>query len=240
MPGWRADTLDKFFQKDVKLYPEQALLMDTATGRFEPFGHVNPNLSLFQEPSPTFPDPNDPKKTKEQWLQEWLDFKSWSLGAPLNTTKPTAFDTFLAEIAERVRRYNAAMYWMRRLHFHENDVPIKDPPKWNKHGDKLEKLDNLTASDFQTLVTNAEQEWNDAVDSLNLLLAGNDPLPSSDSHSDQGFKFTSADMVEVNGYIVSMRIVSSQPQTTSDYHTTQVGGSSSSHISISSAFSNGG
>ncbi len=116
---------------------------------------------------------------------------------------------------------------MRRLHFHENAVPAGGPPPRNPHGDKDSgnPLPDPESPEFRQLVAGAEAEWSTAVDKLNELLAvdANSPI----SH---GCGPTMADMVEVNGYIVSMRVVAERQGG-------EVGGSESSHISISSAFS---
>jgi hypothetical protein len=58
-------------------------------------------------------------------------------------------------------------------------------------------------------------------------------------HTNYGsLKISAADMIEVNGYIVSMRVIAdnSNQDGSGTYRTTQIGGSSS-HVSISSAFS---
>jgi hypothetical protein len=121
---------------------------------------------------------------------------------------------------------------MRRLHFHENATPIKDPPAPNPNGDPppyndpRNPLPPTPRSEFKDLVDKAKHEWLVAVKKLNALINGDDP------DFDQNFYPTTADMVEVNGYIVSMRIVSTERS-----RMLQIGGSSSSHIYISAAFS---
>jgi len=237
MPGWRCDTLDRLFDEEY-FYPEQ--LLRVKSGMYDPFGHVNPTADILKEPppAPASSNPND----VQAWQAQWLVFNTWVLGAPLNTTNPSTFDQFLAEIGKRVRRYNAALYWMRRLHFHENDQPISKPPAYNEHGDKQKDLPDLSTTqgkkDFQTLVDNAINEWEGAVQALNEILAGEGQWAGTE------FESTGADMIEVNGYIVSMRIISKIEDDGDSVrgrhppaHMMEVGGSSSSHISISSAFS---
>jgi hypothetical protein len=209
MPGWRPDTLKS---ETEKLFPEEALYQDPTNARMAPF------QPPFEEP-PLF-DPNDARSGAA-----WHDFHSWMVGSPLPSQPTNAFDKFLTEIARRVRNYNAAIYWMRRLHFHENAVPIGTPPDPNPNGDKVKgALPAKQTQDFKDLVSEAEAGWKSVVDDLNDLLAGRE--------ADYDFPLTTADMIEVNGYIVSMRIVSHE-QTAAK----EIGGSSSSHIYISSALS---
>ena len=223
MPGWRGDTLGRFLTGDETFYPEQLLRVEN--GHYDPFGHVNPNANILKPPPPD--PPQDPEELRK-WQQQWLEFNTWVLGAPRKTEKRTTFDDFLDEIGNRVRRYNAALYWMRRLHFHENDIPISKPPDYNENGDDEKDLPDLSTTDgkekFEALAKKAVARWEKAVKDLNQILAGEGEWERRE------FEDTNADMIEVNGYIVSMRVIS-KPENR------ELGGSSSSHISISSAFS---
>lgn len=222
MPGWHADT-----QGAKKLFPEEALLGKVGFHAFPVPKHPVVKGKAFAEPGAGASD------------TAWIAFNQWILGEAIPANPISKFDTLLAEIAKRVRRYNAAMYWARRLHFHENATPVAIVPAANPDGPKDERdlgaspLDK-TDPRFSGWVSNAEGEWSGAVDGLNAILA--------DDPAGYGFVGVMADMIEVNGYIVSMRIVASDAkgaETLSDdeRRILEFGGSSSSHVSVSSAFS---
>jgi hypothetical protein len=88
MPGWHADTIINLqdSNNDICFFPEELLLRD-ASGNYEPFPVPN-----------TFPagDPFDDSGGGTQWI----------LGSPFKQKQGDAFDKFLAEIANMVRRYN--------------------------------------------------------------------------------------------------------------------------------------
>ncbi len=219
MPGWRPDTKNGGNQK---LYPEEMLLKENE--KFAAFRHPKENKSILTEPDPMAP------------AAEWHEFNSWIVGSPLKTGSSKEFDMFLNSLARFVRRYNAALYWMRRLHFHENAtaMPEQEFPR-NSHGDQDngEDLPDKGTQKFRDWVADAEKAWKVRIDELNYLLAGK----LGDSF-DFGFIDTKADMIEVNGYIVSMRVVAQEkPWTAKDVGIKQIGGSSSSHVSINAAFS---
>jgi hypothetical protein len=221
LPGFLPDT---FVDDGQYLFLEEAIL--TSPG-FKAFAAPATGGAAFQEPAP-----GDPATA-------WTDFNSWILGAPFNPTidpathKPVPFDALLQDIATRIRKYNAALYWMRRLHFHEKaqllNIPINSAPPRNPHGDLAPDPINPTAPNFGSLVQAAQQNWKDAVNGLNdILLNGNND-----------FEYIWGDLVQVNNYIISMRIAASNvlPTLKSGAKIYEVGGSSSSHTSISSAFS---
>src|SRR5258708_418341 len=124
------------------------------------------------------------------------------LGAPFTKKDKDEFEDVLDKIAGRVRRYNAALYWMRRLHFHEKisllKIKIKNAPPRNPNGDNdngaNDDPNNWKDAYFVQKIPAAQEEWKQAVDSLNNLLDG----------TDSSFKYIFADMVQVNDYIVSM------------------------------------
>jgi hypothetical protein len=225
MPGWRADTQSN---GAIKFFQEEAV------------HGVSGVLEYF--PPPRFPTPDNPageyfaEPKQPAQPTDWNTFNKWMLGVLLPDPAVAPFDKFLTELAARVRRYNAALYWMRRLHFREHAPSSQQLPR-NPSGDQdggNPLPDPITnRDDFATLVQGAITAWTGAADKLNNLLAG---LEST--VYDQGFKTTMADMVEVNGYIVSMRVVSSPSSVPPPGHeqSKEMGGSSSSHISISSAF----
>jgi len=229
-PRWCPDTQK---QGAVKFFQEETLWAEKGTGNLAHF----PVPNDFVEPCPEFNVPTtDPDfyTKREDWHNQWKQFNELLFGFKLQMPQnPTADDpdffAFLTALADQARRYNAALYWLRRLHFYKKGLG-KDYPPFNPHGDELKDGIDPTNSEFQGLVTRAEDRWQTTIDDMNKLLNGHD---SSLVH---GFKYTRADMVEVNGYIISMRVVS-QKAALLKKHGKEIGGSSSSHISISSAFS---
>jgi len=234
MPGWRADTADVGNPKDEYYFEEEAIAQRNVNGAY--VYHRFPPPNLFPEPPqgqhPTpFKEPANPND-----YAAWHTFNQWMLGGFLDEDSTTDFDILLNEISKRVRRYNAALYWLRRLHFAEDAPPNSTPPPSNPHGDNDDN-GNYTpvkgTADFKNRVSLAEDEWMNAVDSLNKIFSG-DEVP----HPNPNLPYIAADMIEVNGYIVSMRIIAQKDDfkakgTVGAY---EVVGSSSSHISISSAF----
>jgi len=230
MPGWHADT-----QADgmVTLFPEEMLRRTSGSnGKFEHFPvpgeKIGKSEAKDSRQMEKFTEPPPLDRSKPETAVAWCDFNQWFLGTPLvddPKKKDKFFFDFLNEIANHVRRYNAALYWMRRLHYLEN-VTGTQPPR-NPHGDKepATGMPDPGTLEFDALITQAQYEWDKVVEDLNALLNGEKKT------SNHGFTDTKADMVEVNGYIVSMRIVSQKRPWLKE-----IGGSSSSHFSVSSAF----
>jgi hypothetical protein len=208
LPGWLPDTT-------VNLYPEEAIHRDSDNG-FD-----------------AFVPPNDKNPFENAVL---------ILGSPFDKdpNKYTDFEKLLAEIAHSARRYNAALYWIRRLHFHlraVSDVAFKintAPPR-NPNGDdddpnhdvskwKLPEFGDPNDPSSQP-TRKAQDKWEQAVKDLNNSL-------TAPKH---GFNQIWADMIQVNGYIVSIRLVA-DTNSTGGIGILEMGGSSS-HISLSSAFS---
>lgn len=193
------------------LFPEEAI-------------STNLGLNAFPTPNSQGNDFDEPSSTAS--AQDWNTFNAWMLGGPF-TNKGSEFDQLLENLANQVRKYNAALYWMRRLHFYETLTLghlAKTKPPRNPHGDKD---GNVPPSqwNFGTLITAAQANWDTESGNLNYML--NNPGAS--------FDYLLADMIQVNDYIVSMRVVA-QPKH-GPLNIFELGGSSSSHISISSAFS---
>jgi hypothetical protein len=226
LPDWLADTsVEKGDDnKDYFLFPEEAIHQDKNYGfdAFFPPGTQAP----FEDPIPI-------------------------LGAPFNKDPNSHFDLLLSNIALWARNYNAALYWMRRLHFHlkhrlfPKDFKINTAPPRNPHGDNDDPNHDVSEwqlnefNDANTLpIKQAQERWGDAITKLNGFLATPQDVVLPDG-TPKTFKQVWADMVQVNGYIVSIRLVADEK----DYNplsklgVLEMGGSSSSHISISSAFS---
>ncbi len=222
-PGWAPDTADLGGPKIKYWFPNEAIglrIVDPVSKKKEliPFKTPKGNSVDFDEPG----TPGHPATPQER-----LDFLSWILGADL--TKPTdpkddqVFFNFLNELAPLVRRYNAALYWLRRVHYAANDPGDSPPMPRNPHEPDQDnaptpplKTDPKLKTDY---IPAAQQEWTKAIDALNAKLSDGPVLID-----------IKADMLEVNGYIVSMRVVCNRADR-------QIGGSSSSHVSISSTFS---
>jgi len=227
LPGWLPDTtvIDEQY-----LFLEEAL--HKGTGGFDAFAAPRTAAGAFQEPLPT----DSPDK--------WNSFNSWILGAPFTKKPGDDFDALLEEIANCARRYNAALYWMRRLHLYEKakllNIPISTPPLRNPHGDHDRGPNDdpakWTDEDFKRMIPEAQKDWNMAVKGLDSVLKRTGSLGS-----------IWADMIQVNDYIVSMRIVSqttyADPPKSANAElptkpkTVPYIGGSSSHISVSSALS---
>ena len=150
------------------------------------------------------------------------DSKKWALGSKLVKLEDAPGEDYgltdrIRKLATLARTYNAALYDLRRVHFYWD---YKDEPKvaWpppNPHGKLRDIPDTSNVNTFRNKWARpAEEEWKNACDKLT------DFLDTPKLH---------ADMVTVNGYIISMRVVVEKDAQ-------EVGGSSS-HISLSSAFS---
>lgn len=176
------------------------------------------------------PQTNDPAN--------WHAFNAWILGVPF-VNRGTEFDSVIFRIAQKARNYNAALYWMRRLHFHETyyhrgdsvKPPVKPspvPPPRNPKGDKDMNVpaDQWGLPHFKAWAKKAQGDWKDAVKDLNQALKAASHPP---------FKHIWVDMIQVNDYIVSMRVVGRAD----DIGHREIGGSSSSHIYVSSPFASG-
>lgn len=219
MPGWRPDMTTANFEY---LFPEEAIFRDNQRKfhAFPPPTHPDASLPADKRPFKD-PEPNDPDAIKRK-------FNEWILGVPFVNTddkKNTEFDKVVKELLRLARNYNAALYWMRQLHFHEKksqEIGTAPPP--NANGD-LGPLPT-TPDEHLNAVKAAQARWKVVVNELNALLAGG------------GHKFKSffVDFVQVNDYIVSARIVGDE-RVPDNIAVEELGGSSSSHISISSAFS---
>jgi hypothetical protein len=168
--------------------------------------------------------------------------KKWILGSRLDMRHPTDFTRFLQRLAVRLRQYNGSLYRLRRLHFYsyykDRDPRKVNFPRPNPHGDPKTTPDPKNDSPrFQQMVKEAEADWVKVTDQVNDLLE----KAYSDNNS-LGVKLLAADMIAANGYIVAMRVVANKARTAAGHGAAgepppEPGGSDSSHVSISSAFS---
>jgi hypothetical protein len=222
MPGWHSDAeVDDSNSNDHKRGPE--LFLEEAIERnathFVPFETPQvENKNPFDEPQPGDTD------------GQWLKFNQWMLGKRLEEPA-SGQDRQLFQLLERLsrlaRNYNAALYRLRRLHYYKysGNKPGHDPmPPRNPHGETDDPNPGDNA-EFQRQVEEAECDWRKCTHAI-------------DTELDQQVSGMTviADMIEVNQYIVSMRVVLQKPEASGEHRTQQVGGSSS-HVSISSPFS---
>jgi len=241
LPQWHSDVEEGACGEKIHLFLEEGLRR--SDGKFEPFpvpsvpkpppGTSQKKGQIKQaQPEPSyFEEPKDPAG--------WEQFNKWILGHGLSKIPPTDFDNLLSDLANLVRKYNACLYRLRRLHFYkhsDNKAGDSFPPPGPSE-DPKETIDPVgDPAGFDWKVKVAQHDWTVATQNLDQFI---DRKPDK---SYGGLAITSADMIEVNGYIVSMRIIANpaeptQPTTEGTVRIREVGGSSSSHISISSAFS---
>ena len=208
-PGWFPDGADVGSALAEPLFQEEVVGIKKVQGK----DHIVP----FGIPFPDFAK-KDPSNI-------------WALGHKLKQgTGGQTFTDFVRRLALRARQYNGSLYRLRRLHFYwyyqDQAAGTVDWPGQNPDGKpkETEAPDPKDLGDFQGRVTAAETDWMQVTDQLNSLLeSGRD-----NSGNYKPGKFA-ADMVTANGYIISMRVVIMLPG--------KEPGGSSSHISISSAFS---
>lgn len=209
MPGWWPDSDPANPKKG--LFPEEMIFAE--------------NAQYFAFPTPETPggnpfdEPGIPASDADR-----LKYNQWILGGPIfDKVEPEPpLSTVVRELAVLARNYNASLYWMRRLHFHETDAAGKHSPPPNPHGplEETASFPPLTDPKFSKAVQAAEEVWAKACKAIDDYL-GSPHL---------GLENIRIDAVEVNGYIVSLRVLARS-------NLKEVGGSSSSHVSVSSPFS---
>lgn len=171
---------------------------------------------------------------------EWNVFNKWILGSPLDEKdegNPNLFTEYIRELAILCRHHNAALYSMRRMHYALN-APIGSSEMQmnpNGHADDKKAVPSSVTLAFKTAVKEAENRWEDATRKLRNFIR--DGL----SQEEENFNII-ADMIEVNNYVVSMRVVARSPNSAQKspndmIRTREYTGISSSHVSLSSAFS---
>ncbi|HEY0549681.1 MAG TPA: hypothetical protein VGF13_08770, partial [Verrucomicrobiae bacterium] len=180
----------------------------------------------FSEPGQTAP------------AEEWNTFNKWILGDPIPqpaiNEKP--FIKMIRDLAMHVRRYNASLYRLRRLHYYVysgNDPLQPGMPPRNPFGDLPDPIPQLGSPEFQIRIEKAEYDWEKVTKDIDAFIE----RKSSTAYG--GLEVVAADMSEVNGYIVSMRLIAEVPSKKSKsggIEPEEVGGSSS-HVAITSAFS---
>jgi hypothetical protein len=138
--------------------------------------------------------------------------KKWILGGPLATTPPpgqTQLTQLIRDLAVKVRKYNASLYRLRRIHycnkFHD-DANKKYWPHPNPDGGDEKDPTAGSTSDVTKRVSDAEQNWCTVTDDLDSFLeSAKKGYPFAPAQSK--IQLLGVDMVEVNNYIISMRVV---------------------------------
>ncbi|PWU08853.1 MAG: hypothetical protein C5B50_28655 [Verrucomicrobia bacterium] len=167
--------------------------------------------------------------------------KRWILGKKLvkpeeAPAKYIPFTFFVRRVARLARQYNASLYRLRRLRFYSDYKDKLDQPgtvKWPENNPWTKKPGIPNPKDskaFGDMVQDAEGDWNTVTNNFHNYLKN-----TGDTTDKFNFTLQGADMVTANGYIVSMRIVVQGPPS-QGIGILEVGGSSS-HVSLSSAFS---
>ncbi len=216
-PGWHSDatvrTLDLGHPERVVIEPAEALAKG-ADGHPIPFPIPSFHGKPFEEPA------------HHDRPEEWLEFvRHWILGHPIVERDSREFYLLLLELAQLARNYNASLYRLRRLRFFHKAVNDRKPgplPPRNPHGE-IDDPEPCDPARFAEQVQRAEADWKKTTAELDAYIDG----------EHHGLKIATADMVEVNRYIVSMRIILAPP---TGIHTLKAG-TSSSLVSISSNFS---
>lgn len=165
--------------------------------------------------------------------------KKWILGGAIAETAPLGHEQFTAlvrALAVKVRKYNASLYRLRRIHYCNRFDPTKHywPHPNPDGGDEKDP----TAGDVPKRVSDAEKDWCTVTDDLDSFLERaktgypNNPNDPNDPNIKRVIKLVGLDMTAVNSYVIAMRvvvesIVAAPPEVCG----------SSSQVSISSPFS---
>ncbi|HTG45591.1 MAG TPA: hypothetical protein VK633_13795 [Verrucomicrobiae bacterium] len=135
------------------------------------------------------------------------DATRWTFGQPLNSKPDDEFDERLDGLLTKIREYNVRLYDMRWHHLH---LAGNTNPN--------ENLTIISCQHEQDPAA-AQDKWCQAVRALRKYL-----------HEDH--KNMIIDVVEVNKYIVSVRVIEMMASAPGTMRTLQLGGSSSSHMFI--------
>jgi hypothetical protein len=213
--GWHPDAAKNGNGGREELFIEEAIGRDK-DGFLIPFGVPKSKGSSTNDVP--FKEPTQPG--------DWEAFNRWILGGPVPDPAPDepALTSLVRALAGACRRYNASLHRLRRLHYHVTHPQEKIFPPRNPHGDPA--LPPTGGKTLSQLVADAEDNWKTVVvpEMYNL-------LDNAQSYNGKEIRVIAVDMIEVNGYIVSMRVVAGGTGANGEI------GGSSSHVSISSAFS---
>jgi hypothetical protein len=164
--------------------------------------------------------------------------KKWILGGSLVDPPPKGHEDFTAlvrALAVKVRKYNASLYRLRRIHYC-NKFKDQTKAQWPHPNPDGKEDTDPTSGDVSERVWNAEKNWCDVTDELDGFLetakTSGYPYDPNNSTVVPTVKLVGLDMTAVNDYIIAMRVVVQAKIPGPP----EVGGSSS-QVSISSPFS---
>jgi hypothetical protein len=210
-PSWFPDGVDVPWNKKQGQFPGEAI------------GQVGENLRPFKI---RFSDKDAAShgENSHQWIFGNRIYEPKGKAAKgLEKKSPLAH--MICELAKRVRRYNASLYRLRRLHlWFKGKVPMPPNPAG---GDPTANLPDPNSPEFHKCVQRAEKDWVKVTNDLGQFI----------TKATKNKKLVTVDMVEVNGYVVSMRVITPTKRPSSGGLIPLTLGGSSSHVSISSAFS---
>ena len=162
--------------------------------------------------------------------------KKWILGGKLAATPPkneVLLTQLAKDLAVKVRRYNASLYRLRRIHYCNRYSDAANRNYWppaNPHGGDEP---DPTLPGVPGRVAKAEQDWCKVTKDLDDFIESAKTTYSAPPNPNQ-IKLIGLDMVEVNNYVIAMRVVvEGLPGNT----TPPEPGGSSSQVSVSSPLS---
>ncbi len=210
MPGWHTDAIDDPTGARQELFPEEAIGRDSESGGSIPF-------PVSFDTDPPYP-----------WLGGGIKAQGSNQDSDLTL--------LIRELARRCRCYNSHLHVLRQYHY---TFKYELPPPASQHNPCGPTDENGVLfpppdpnnPDFNLIAMKVESRWVCASKHLNALL---EPGGAAEFH----LGLVAGDLIEVNGYIVSVRVVANADRAGQkiEPHILEPSGSSS-HISISSAFS---
>lgn len=217
MPGWEDPAIKDPSGTNESCFLEEAVGKDNLK-HLVPFPVPAPiGGNPFDEPSkPAIP--NDYKNT--------LEFNRWILGNEL-PPKPKPgqseplLSTIIRKLAVLARNRNASLYRLRKLHYFQDHPKEAQPPP--------------NPTDKTSNISEAEINWKANIKAVDdFLNTQTIPIKKKGiAGINASFKFLTAELIEVNNYIVSMRLVIEYPIR----HKGKELNGSSSHTSLTSPFS---
>jgi hypothetical protein len=215
-PGWFPDGIELPWHKVQRLFPEE--IVGGANGRR---GGKQAQVPIPFEVQ--FSDDEAEKQGRE--IHEWVVGKLFEQPSAAELAKKGASLTALiAKLAQRMRNYNASLYTLRRLHMWFDFGVLM---RANPDGQDPAKLPRAKSPRFRALARAAEQDWIEVTDEITDFIQTNV----------KNNALVAVDMVEVNSYVVAMRVVAPAGKTAPGKASPMEMTGSSSQVSISSTFS---
>jgi len=215
-PGWFPDGIELPWHKVQRLFPEE--LVGVGNGRR--------GGKPVQVPIPfevQFSDKEAEVQGKE--VHEWVVGKLFVQPTEAELSKKGAgLTALIAKLAQRIRNYNASLYTLRRLHMWFDFGVLM---RANPDGQDPAKLPRAKSPRFRALARAAEQDWIKVTDEITDFIQTNV----------KNNALVAVDMVEVNSYVVAMRVVAPAGKTATGKASPMEMTGSSSQVSVSSTFS---